>query len=432
MVNKGEAGPMKIPELSPEMLLILPITLIAFLILLSIIVFFHEYGHFSVARALGVRVDVFSIGFGKTLARWRDRKGTEWRIAMLPLGGYVKFFGDAGPASNASAEVNAERDEDDHPSTTQFPRPGQEHEIGRGMSAQERAVCFHFKPVWARAMIVAAGPIANFILAIAIFAGLLMVLGNVVGAAKVGNVVAGSAAEEAGFERGDMVLTANGRSIATFTDLAMVTRLSSGDEVRFEIDRNGETIVLLATPRRTVVEDAFGNKAEMGTLGIEGDQSAFKWVKYGPAEAFQAAIKQTWQIISSTCRFLWRLLAGKEDAKQLGGPIKMAQYAGQSAMSGFFGEGLEGVDFWTKVQVSLANFINLAGIVSVSIGFLNLLPIPVLDGGHLMYYAYEAAAGKPLGVRSQAIGFRVGIVLLASFMLFVTWNDISSFFTVNS
>lgn len=423
---------MNVAGLSLDSLLVLPITLIAFLILLSIIVFFHEYGHFSVARALGVRVDVFSIGFGKTLARWRDKKGTEWRIALLPLGGYVKFFGDAGPASNASDAVEAERQHEDHPATTQFPRPGHEHEIGRGMSAEERAVCFHFKPVWARAMIVAAGPIANFILAIAIFAGLLMVLGNVVGEAKVGGVVPGSAAEEAGFEAGDMILSANGRKINSFTDLAMVTRLSSGDEIRFDVDRDGEQIVILATPRREVVEDAFGNKSEMGALGIEGDQKAFKWVKYGPQEALSAAVKQTWQIVSSTCRFLWRLVAGKEDAKQLGGPIKMAQYAGQSALSGFADDDLNDLDFWTKIQIGLANFINLAGIVSVSIGFLNLLPVPVLDGGHLMYYAYEAAAGKPLGVRAQAIGFRVGIVLLASFMLFVTWNDISSFFAVKS
>lgn len=424
---------MTIADISLESLLILPITLLAFLILLSIIVFFHEYGHFSVARLLGVRVDVFSIGFGKTLARWRDRKGTEWRIALLPLGGYVKFFGDASPASNASDAVNAERDQDDHPATTQFPRPGHEHEIGRGMSAEERAVCFHFKPVWARAMIVAAGPVANFILAIAIFAGLLMALGNIVGDPKVGAVVPGSAAEEAGFQKGDVVLSANGRQIETFSDLAMVTRLSSGETLQFEIDRAGETVIVVATPRREVVEDAFGNKTEMGALGIEGDRTAFKWVRYGPAEAVEGAVKQTWQIVSSTGRFLWRLVGGKEDAKQLGGPIKMAQYAGQSALSGFDDDAaLEKLDFWTKVQISLANFINLAGIVSVSIGFLNLLPVPVLDGGHLMYYAYEAAAGKPLGARAQAIGFRLGIVLLASFMLFVTWNDISSFFAVKS
>ena len=417
---------------SLESLITLPITLVAFIALLCIIVFFHEYGHFSVARWLGVRVDVFSIGFGKTIARWRDKKGTEWRIAMLPLGGYVKFFGDASPASNASAEVEAERHED-HPATTQFPRPGHEHEVGRGMSAEERAVCFHFKPVWVRALIVAAGPVANFILAIIIFAGLLMTFGQMVGEPKVGAVQAESAAEAAGFQPGDIIRAADGRRIETFSDLTMVVRLSSGEDIAFEVERGGETISLVATPRRQIVKDAFGNDAEMGVLGVSGDPNAFRFERYGPADAFVEGVKQVWQIIASTGKFLSRLVLGKEDAKQLGGPIKMAQYAGQSALSGFDSDpSLEGVDLITRLKISLVSFINLAAIVSVSIGFLNLLPVPVLDGGHLMYYAYEAAVGKPLGARAQAIGFRVGIVLLASFMLFVTWNDISSFFAVKS
>lgn len=280
-------------------------------------------------------------------------------------------------------------------------------------------------------MIVAAGPIANFLLAIAIFAGLLMTFGAFVSEPKVGSVMPGSAAEDAGFQVGDRILSANGQKIEAFTDLTMLTRLNSGETLTFEIERGGEVLVIKATPRRQEIDDAFGNKAEMGVLGIGSDSAAIKSVKYGPADALGAAVKQVWQIIHSTGKFLWRLVAGKEDARQLGGPIKMAQYAGQSALSGFGdGEGLSKLDFWTRLKISVANFVNLAGIVSVSIGFLNLLPIPVLDGGHLMYYAYEAAARKPLGVKAQAIGFRVGIVLLASFMLFVTWNDISSFFTV--
>ena|SRR3990167_7350510 len=425
---------MTIAGYSIESLLTLPITLVAFVTLLCIIVFFHEYGHFSVARMLGVRVDVFSIGFGKTLARWRDKHGTEWRIAMLPLGGYVKFFGDASPASNAGAEVEAaRRQEEEHHATTQFPRPGQEHEVGRGMSAEERAVCFHFKPVWVRALVVAAGPIANFILAIAIFAGLLMTFGNVVGEPKVGSVQAGSAAEAAGFQPGDVILSANGKKLETFSDLSLLIRLNSGETLRFEVERAGETLEIEATPRRQIIQDAFGNDAEMGVLGIVGDEKAFHFVRYGPLDALKGAVNQVWQIIHSTGKFLGRLILGKENADQLGGPIKMAQYAGQSALSGFDSdEQLGSLDLLTRLKVSLANFINLAGLVSVSIGFLNLLPIPVLDGGHLMFYAYEAAAGKPLGPRAQAIGFRMGIVLLASFMLFVTWNDISGFFAVKS
>ncbi len=432
-IDEEAAGLMTLAGFSIEALLTLPITLAAFVILLCIIVFFHEYGHFSVARMLGVRVDIFSIGFGKTLARWRDKHGTEWRIAMLPLGGYVKFFGDAGPASNASAEVEAEHRHEEHHAMTQFPKPGQEHEVGRGMSVEERAVCFHFKPVWARALIVAAGPVANFILAIAIFAGLLMTFGNVVGEPKVGSVQPGSAAEEAGFQPGDLILSANGQKIETFSDLSILIRLNSNEPLTFEIERSGETIQIEATPRRQIVQDAFGNDAEMGVLGVVGDENAFHFVRYGPLDAFKGAVNQVWQIIHSTGKILGRLILGKEDAKQLGGPLKMAQYAGQSVLSGFGDdEALSSLDLATRLKVSLANFINLAGLVSVSIGFLNLLPIPVLDGGHLMFYAYEAAAGKPLGARAQAIGFRMGIVLLASFMLFVTWNDISSFFAVKS
>lgn len=422
---------MNVGGISLDAVMTLPITIVAFLILLCVIVFFHEYGHFAVARMLGVRVDVFSIGFGKTLARWRDRHGTEWRIAMLPLGGYVKFFGDAGPASNPDAAVEAEREDKAHPATTQFPRPSHGDEASQGMTPEERAVCFHFKPVWARALIVGAGPIANFVLAIAIFAGLLMTFGSVVGDPKVGAVQVGSAAEEAGFRKGDLILSANGRKIATFTDLTMVIRLSSGEKIDFEIDRGGEAVVLTATPRRQTIKDAFGNDAEMGVLGVTGDETAFRFIRYGPADAISKATGQVWQIIHATGKFLGRLVLGKEDAKQLGGPVKMAQYAGQSALSGFDG-GAADIDFLTRLKISLANFINLAGIVSVSIGFLNLLPVPVLDGGHLLYYGYEAAAGRPLGARAQAIGFRVGIVLLASFMLFVTWNDISSLFSVRS
>ncbi|MEK7266130.1 MAG: M50 family metallopeptidase, partial [Pseudomonadota bacterium] len=253
---------MTIAGFSIEQALVLPVSLLAFAILLCIIVFFHEFGHFSVARMLGVRVDVFSVGFGKTLARWRDKHGTEWRIALLPLGGYVKFFGDAGPASNASADVEAELRHDEQHATTQFPKPGQEHEIGRGMSAEERAVCFHFKPVWARALIVAAGPFANFILAIAIFAGLLMTFGNVVGEPRVGSVQAGSAAEAAGFQPGDLILSANGQKVETFSDLSVLIRLNSGETLRFEVERAGKTMEIDATPRRQVIQDAFGNDAE--------------------------------------------------------------------------------------------------------------------------------------------------------------------------
>ena len=412
--------------LAIEQLVIVPIALIAFLILLTVIVFIHEYGHFSVARLLGVRVDVFSIGFGKPLARWIDRKGTEWRIASIPLGGYVKFFGDANAASQADPDVAEEAAENNgaRPATTQFPRPGDD--VGQGLTPEEKKVCFHFKPVWARAAIVAAGPFANFALAIAIFWSLLMVFGDVVWEPRIGRVAENSAAEAAGFQPGDRILSINGRATNDFNDVSLAAKLGAGEELTFVVDRGGQEVTLSATPRRQETEDAFGNKITTGMLGVAADPEARAMVRYGPVKALGEATKDVWEILSATVKFLGRLVLGKEDTRQLGGPVKMAQYAGQSVMSGFDESGYqEKPGFWTMLRVSLATFVNLAAVVSVSIGFLNLLPVPVLDGGHLMYYAYEAVAGKPLGARAQAIGFRVGIVLLASLMLFVTWNDIN-------
>lgn len=420
---------MSIAGIALEQLIILPIAIFAFVTLLTIIVFFHEYGHFSAARALGIRVDVFSIGFGRAIARWTDRKGTEWRISILPFGGYVKFFGDASGASNPRSDIAGEMDgaagtaKGGQPATTQFPRPGEEDALANRLTPEERKVCFHFKPVWARAIVVAAGPMANFVLALAIFWVLLMSFGSYVVAPKVGDVVAGSAAEEAGFLPGDMILSVDGRKVARFDDLTLTTRLSAGEQLRFEVDRDGERVTLYAAPRRQEIDDAFGNKAEAGVLGVVGDPKSAAFVRYQPLPALKEAGRQVWRVISGTLRFLSRLVVGKEDSRQLGGPIKMAQYAGQSAMSGFDGAD---ASFLDGLKVSLGNFINLAAVVSVSIGFLNLLPVPVLDGGHLLYYAYEGIAGRPLGVRAQAIGFQLGMVLLASFMIFVTWNDIAN------
>ena len=406
-------------------LLILPITVIAFLVLLMMIVFVHEYGHFSVARLLGIRVDVFSIGFGKPILRWIDRKGTEWRIALLPLGGFVKFFGDWDAVSQARPEVAKQAE--GHPVTTQFPRPGHEDEVARALTPEEQAVCFHFKPVWARAAVVAAGPIANFVLAIAIFAVLFMTLGRGNLEPIVGSIAPESAAAEAGLVAGDRITAINGRAIDGFEDLSDTVLLSGGATLQIEIERDGEEMTIAVTPRRVEAEDRYGNKIEKWLVGIGGDPNAYKFESYGPLKAIGAATGEVARILTMTVKFMGQLILGREDVSQLGGPIKMAQYAGQSAMSGFDESGYrEPPGFVVKLKSSLVDFISLAAVVSVSIGFLNLLPIPVLDGGHLLYYAYEAIVGKPLGARAQAIGFRVGIVLLASLMIFVTWNDINN------
>ncbi len=407
-----------------ESLLVFPVAILAFLILLTIIVFFHEYGHFSVARMLGVRVDVFSIGFGKPLLRWTDRKGTEWRIAALPLGGYVKFFGDLDATSQAAPEI---AQKEPHPVTTQFPRPGHEDEVAQHMTPEERAVCFHFKPVWARTAIVAAGPVANFVLAVVIFAGLFMTLGKVDATPVVGQVVEDSPAISAGIQPGDRILAVNGRKIERFRQLQDFVLLSGGEPLTMLIARGDETIELTVTPRREETEDRYGNKVGTWRLGILGDEDHFSFQKYGPLGALGEGVKELGRILNVSIRYIGQIVTGKEDTRQLGGPIKIAQYAGQSAMSGFDESGYsEPPSLWTKLKVSLVDFISLAAVISVSIGFLNLLPVPVLDGGHLMYYAYEAIVGRPLGARAQAIGFRLGLVLLVSLMIFVTWNDINN------
>ncbi len=412
--------------MSIAQLIIVPISIVSFLLLLSFIVFFHEFGHFSVARMLGVRVDTFSIGFGKPLLKWMDRKGTEWRISMIPLGGYVKFFGDLNAASQPDPTLQDDSLDDEaaqKPVTTQFPT-GDAQALAAGMTEEERSVCFHFKPVWARAMVVAAGPLANFVLAIAIFASLMMFFGRAVVAPVIGNVTPDSAAAAAGLLAGDRIVEVNNKQINDFYDVRSIVQLATGDSLTIKVDRDGELVSVVAVPRREEIEDAFGNKVKMGLLGISSNGEV-EFKKFGPLEAVGASVKEVVRIISTTFRFIGRLVQGKESAEQLGGPVKMAKYAGQAASLGFGDRISDEASFGDRLRISLVNWINLAAFISVSIGFLNLLPIPVLDGGHLVYYGYEAVAGRPVGPRVQMIGYQIGLLLLVSFMVFVTWNDIS-------
>lgn len=413
-----------------DQLIIVPISIIAFLVLLTFIVFFHEFGHFSIARLLGVKVDTFSIGFGKPLLRWVDRKGTEWRIASLPFGGYVKFFGDLNAASQPDPQQIGEEDQEQaeeeapKPVTTQFPTADKAALAGR-LSEEERKVCFHFKPVWVRAAVVAAGPMANFILAIAIFAGLFMTFGKSTTLPIVGRVEVGTAAEEAGIQVGDRILSIDGRKVNYFQDIGPIIQLSSGEEIPITVERAGEEVTLTATPRRTERDDGLGNKQKTGFLGVGSQRGTGTFKRLSFVEAVPEATKRVASIIGSTLRFFRRLLVGKEAVDQLGGPVKMAKFAGQAATLGFSDLVPENIPFWERFRISLGTFINLAAVISVSIGFLNLLPIPVLDGGHLVYYGYEAVVGRPMGARIQAIGYQIGLVVLLSFMVFVTWNDVS-------
>jgi regulator of sigma E protease len=359
--------------------------LVPFLFVLTIIVFFHELGHFLVARWNGIKVLVFSIGFGPELLGFNDRYGTRWKISAIPLGGYVKFFGDENAASVPDADTIA------------------------AMNADERRVSFFHKSVWARAAVVAAGPIANFILAIAIFATIFMIYGKQDITARVNSVEPGSAAEAAGFKPGDLVLSIGGSKIDTFRDMQEIVSLSADEPLDFVIDRGGTQVKLRATPRLTEQKDRFGNVYRIGLLGIKAPDTPedVKTRPLGPFAAIGEAGKQTWFVVDQTFNYLGKLLVGRASTKELGGVVRIAQMSGQAASLGF------------------ASLMNWAGLISVSIGLLNLFPIPLLDGGHLLFYTIEAVRGRPLSERVQEVGFRIGFAIIVMLMIFTVWNDVS-------
>jgi len=359
--------------------------LIPFLFVLTIIVFFHELGHFLVARWCGIKVLVFSIGFGPELVGFNDRHGTRWKISTIPLGGYVKFFGDENAASMPDANAIA------------------------AMNPDERKVSFFHKSVGARAAVVAAGPIANFLLAIAIFATIFAIYGKQETAARVDQVTPDTAASVAGFQPGDLVLSINGRTIESFRDMQEIVSLSADEPLEFVVERGGNTVKLHATPRLTEEKDIFGNAYRIGRLGITQTNapSDIKTHKFGPIAAIGEAGKQTWFVIDQTFRYLGKLIVGRASTQELGGPVRIAQMSGQAASLGF------------------TFLMNFAALISVSIGLLNLFPIPLLDGGHLLFYAIEALRGRPVSERVQEVGFRIGFAIIVMLMIFTVWNDVS-------
>jgi len=358
--------------------------LIPFLFVLTIVVFFHELGHFLVARWCGIKVLVFSLGFGPEIAGFNDRYGTRWKISAVPLGGYVKFFGDDNAASTPDRSAAA------------------------AMSESEKKDSFVYQPVGSRAAVVAAGPIANFLLAIAIFAGIFMVVGKQTTTARVDAVQPGSAAEAAGFMPGDLVLSIDGDKIESFSDMQRIVSVSSGESLKIVVDRDGRAVTLTATPQLKELKDNFGNTHRLGVLGIsrsmaDGD---LKTQKVSPLTAVVMGAQETWFVVERTLAYIGGVFAGREAADQLGGPIRIAQVSGQVASAGF---------------VAL---IHLTAVLSVSIGLLNLFPIPLLDGGHLLFYAIEAVRGRPLSERAQEVGFRIGLAIVVMLMIFATFNDI--------
>ena len=357
--------------------------LIPFLFVLTVVVFVHELGHFLVARWCGVAVKTFSIGFGPEIAGFTDRHGTRWRLSWIPLGGYVKFIDDENAASAGQKSLEQ-------------------------LSPEERAQSFQAKPLAARAAVVAAGPIANFILAIVIFTAIFALFGERITAAKVDIVNPGSAAERAGFLPGDRVVSIDGKAIESFGEMQRIVGMSPDQPLHFVVDRNGQTVELTATPERKEITDHFGNVIRLGLLGIQRSASPDDWTlkRHDPLTAFGMALKESYFVISRSLGYLYDVVTGREAADQLGGPIRIAQVSGQVASAGF---------------VAL---LNLAAIISVSIGLLNLFPIPMLDGGHLLFYSIEAIRGRPLSESTQEIGFRIGLAFVLMLMIFATWNDL--------
>ena len=355
-----------------------------FIFVMSAIVFFHEFGHYIVGRWCGVKIEAFSLGFGPELCARVDRRGTRWRLAAIPLGGYVKFYGDVNAASAPDlAGLEA-------------------------MSPGERARTLTGQPLRSRAAIVAAGPIANFILAFVIFTALFMALGRSEHTARIGGVEAGSPAERAGFMAGDLVKSINGEPVETFQDLQQATMLSTGLPMAFVVERAGGEATLTATPELAVVDQGPLGKRRMGHLGIvsSGNQADARFERCAPPICAVWGGEQVWFIVKATGAYVGGLIAGRESADSLSGPIAVSQIAGEMA------------------KISPWQLFSLAALFSVSVGLINLLPIPLLDGGHLLFFALEGVRGRPLSERVQQIGLRVGIAFVALLVIFTTSHDI--------
>ncbi len=357
---------------------------VPFLFVLTIVVFFHELGHFLIARWAGVRVLTFSIGFGPELFGFNDRHGTRWRLSAIPLGGYVKFFGDESEASTPDQQALD------------------------SMSEADKKFSFHHKRVGPRAAIVAAGPIANFILAIVIFAGIFAIVGKPSTSARVDDIIKDSAAEVAGFTRGDVIIDIGGTEITSFAEMQRVVGTHPNEELVFTVKRGESTVTLRATPALKEIKDSFGNVHRLGVIGISRSLSPedARTQPVDPLTAVGLGVKETWFVIERTFAYIAGVIVGREAADQVGGPIRIAQISGQVA------------------TIGIGALMHLAAVLSVSIGLLNLFPVPLLDGGHLLFYAIESLRGKPLSERAQEMGFRIGLALVLMLMIFATYNDI--------
>ncbi|CDX54692.1 RIP metalloprotease RseP [Mesorhizobium sp. M2C.T.Ca.TU.002.02.1.1] len=360
-------------------------TLVPFLFVLTVVVFVHEMGHYLIGRWCGIGVKAFSIGFGPELFGFNDRHGTRWKLCAIPLGGYVKFVGDMNATSS-------------QPSTEEL----------ESLTDAEREVAFHTQPIWKRAATVVAGPLFNFLLTIAVFAVLFSVYGRPVLEPTVAEVTAGSPAQKAGIQPGDRFVKVDGSKVETFADVQRLVSGRAGDAITFTMLRDGKEIDVTATPEPMEQQDALGNKVKVAVIGVvnNAELGQPRLISYTPAGALAAAVQETGHVIERTGQFLQRFALGREDKCQLGGPIKIAKMSGQAAKLGFE---------W---------LVQLVAFLSVGIGFLNLLPIPPLDGGHLLFYGVEAVIRRPVSERMMEMAYRTGLFLVLGFMGFVFWNDL--------
>lgn len=352
----------------------------SFVFVLSVIVFAHEYGHYAVARLCGVKIDAFSIGFGKEIFGWTNKLGTRWKVCWMPMGGYVKMYGDVNPASVPDSEKMEE------------------------MTPEEKKVAFHYKPLWAKAAVVFAGPLANFIFAILILIFFFSYLGKPLTTSQLSAVQEGSAAFEAGLEAGDVITSIDGEEVSEFADIQRIIALNMGTAINIGFTRDGKSMETVATPRISKRKDIFGNEIKAALLGVQAN--VVSYTRLGAGSAVVEAVKETYHISASTLKAIGQMVTGERSAREISGPIGIAKYSGQSAKAG------------------LTSLLWLMVVISINLGLVNLFPIPLLDGGHLLYYTIEAVQGKPLAERFQQYGFKFGMALIGALAVFAIFNDI--------
>ncbi|WP_294194490.1 RIP metalloprotease [uncultured Sphingomonas sp.] len=360
----------------------LSLTVLAFFLVIGPLVFIHELGHYLAGRWFGVKAEAFSIGFGREVAGWTDRRGTRWKLAWLPLGGYVKFAGDMNPASQPTADWLA-------------------------LPAAERQQTFQAKPVWQRAIVVAAGPFVNFALAILILAGFALAYGDARTPSVVGQAIPGTAAATAGLKPGDRVTALGGREVETFEDMVRFVKIRAGERIRVDYVRGNTPGSVEAVIGTQVQEDRFGNSYRVGLLGIS--PAAPVIVPVGVFEAPVVAVRRTVQIVEMMVETIGQIVSGRRSVKELGGPLSIAKVSGE------------------QITLGPDAFVFLIALVSINLGFINLLPVPMLDGGHLLFYAIEAVRRRPVAPEAVEWAYRGGLVAVLALMLLVTFNDLGNF-----